>query len=174
MKKQILLRLITFDILVNLLVAAFDDGVFALGDVSKDHDRLLDENRVPESDIHAPLWNVIVEGHRHDAVEDKAARLLVAGRSITILDPEADETYPAPGVNATLDSEGGASYAVTTETIAEGLKRALEGTFKNADDEQKEMLRESVRELLANEGNFDADMATALWQVILFDEIVYA
>ena len=29
MKKQIFLRLITFDILVKLLVAAFDNGVFA-------------------------------------------------------------------------------------------------------------------------------------------------
>lgn len=170
MKKDIILRLLTFDILTNLLAS---NTLFGLHDVKNAHNRLLDANRVPDGEANAREWNAIVEGHRDDAVEDMAARLLLAGRPVTLLDADAEDVYPARGVRARLGVSDGL-YDITLDNVAEGLARAFDGTFKNADGFQKTFAREGVRALLADEGDFDADMADTLMQVILFDEAVYA
>lgn len=166
MKKQIILRLLTFDILSRLLLHLSGDAAnrsrLVLADPTPDHDRLLNENKVPADDLHASMWNGIVEGHREDPPSDKAARLLIAGRTVTILDRGPENMHPARG-----------AYAITMENIADGLARALDGRVRKADREEVEFLGKSVKVLLGEDGRFDPDMAILLWQVILFDEVVY-
>lgn len=107
-------------------------------------------------------------------IEDKVAYYLELGGKILITDycsEEDDEPYTDKGMKV----NGIINYAVDLEDIRNGIQDALNGEFKHNDDENNvDWARESAYNLAYAPENFDADNVTALIQVILFNEIIYA
>lgn len=107
-----------------------------------------------------------------DFREDRIARLLLAGRPVTVVDYNADgETYDGAGLPAVVGEDGEARYTVDLKAILAGLSRAASGKVA----EEPAMAKKAFDAFLRDEEEpcFDAGEGDALWQSILFGEIVY-
>lgn len=105
---------------------------------------------------------------------DTAARILLAGGTVEFLDlwaEEPDEIYSESGY---FEADAGV-YPVTLGEIVNGMARIESGEWNAFDDENRNIAREDLTELLkgADETCLDLDEADWIMQVILFNEIVY-
>ena len=145
---------LTHDILVNLISSATYDSPWLGIDYDKDK----------------------CDGHlkSEDCPEDVAADILLAGGSIRFFDyyaEDAREVYSDKGV--WVSDFRAAVYTVTLEDIKNGISRALDGLFITEGSADRYYAQIAAEALLADEGDFDANDADRLMQVILFNEIVY-
>lgn len=105
----------------------------------------------------------------YDCIEDKMAKILLAGKSVEIVDFFADDDNDFYGeLPHKWDSDGESMhYTITLNDIEKGLAKAF--------DSNNECVRECAHEYLEHEysGNWDAAMAETLMQVIIFGELVY-
>lgn len=102
-----------------------------------------------------------------DCMEDKCAKILLHGFSITVYDmyAEAEDDYHG-NLPHTWDNEAEVmEYAVTLKDIEQGLAKALDAGGYPA---------KSAHNLInAEDGNFDLPQAETLVQFIIFGEEIY-
>lgn len=109
------------------------------------------------------------DANENDCYEDKLARLLLAGKTIEIIDKyaeDADEYYGnLPHVWVWNEYEYEMIYTVSLDDIKRGIQSCLDG-----DDYLSECARNLVH---SDEGNFDSPQAENILQVVLFGEMIY-
>lgn len=151
MKTKTIVSNLTQEDIVNLLsTASYGSFWCALDYDPKDYDSL--ENKSE--------W---------DSIEDKMAKILLAGKSVGIADFYADDDKDFYGkLPHEWDSEGESmNYTITLKDIEKGLAKAF--------DSSNGWVRECAHEYLEYEDSIDWDitMAETLMQVIIFGEQVY-
>lgn len=160
MKTKIIIKEITHDEIVNLLSTAIYGSHFLGLDYDSNEYRKLPN---PEE---------------YDCIEDRCAKLLLNGKSITVYDmyaeDEEDFHWKLPHSwdcdNLTMD------YTVTLKDIISGLQRSLDGTFKTNDgcDNEIECARRCMMEFMTEYSTmFDQLTAEILMQIIVFNQIIY-
>lgn len=158
---------LTHEDLVRLLSTGVvdGDGAFSLEYDKDDYDGLPDDVKSPD-----------------DCLEDKAAKILLAGKSVEVVDWDADgEYYGGADLVARVEDDGEVRYAVNMQAIADGLENAANGDFISSGTMEKDILQERryVRKAFdsfaqgEDSDDFDADYAQTLVQVILFNEVIY-
>lgn len=113
-------------------------------------------------------YRMLKDADENDSFEDKLARLLLAGKTIEIVDKYAedwDEFYGNLPHVWNYDEYGGMVYTVSLDDIKRGIQACLDG-----DDYLSECARNLVH---ADEGNFDSPQAENILQVVLFGEMIY-
>lgn len=113
-------------------------------------------------------YRMLKDADESDSFEDKLARLLLAGKTIEIVDKYAedwDEYYGNLPHVWNYDEYGGMVYTVSLDDIKCGIQACLDG-----DDYLSECARKLVH---ADEGNFDSPQAENILQVVLFGEMIY-
>ena len=107
-----------------------------------------------------------------DCREDIWAKCLLAHHVIKCQDFNAEgETYGNLG--RVIKKDESAVYFVGLGDIVRGLERCADGAFKSDDGSEKGWLRECWCALIDQSEDFDYPMASALMQIIMFNELVY-
>lgn len=148
---------ITHDDLVNL----FSTSLFGSNYLSAEYDK----------DFYNSLDPSLKKG---DCFEDKLADTLLNGGKVYFFDSYSEgEVYASNGEVIENDyGEEYAMYSVTLTDIIKGLEKCTNGTYKTNDDVQ--YVKSCFDSLIDEDScDFDYDMADALIQVILFNEIIY-
>ena len=136
-----------------------------------------------EALYHKPTYNDLPDKDAEDCLEDKCAKVLLAGGTIKVIDFYADGVgYAGNDVPFLIKNDDTVEYTVDLKRIIDGLENAANGEFIPSSDHDADILQERkyVREafdefsLGEDAGGFDADYADALVQIILFGEIIYA
>lgn len=112
-----------------------------------------------------------------DFLEDRCAKVLLAGGKIRITDYNADGVgYTGNDVPFKIGNEDKATYTVDLKHIISGLQKAANGDFIPCGiDGEKDALREAFDDLAKGDaGDLDYPEADMLMQIILFGEIIYA
>lgn len=112
-------------------------------------------------------YHALPNADDNDCYEDVLAKLLLAGKSIEIIDKQSeDEDDHYGNLNHKWDNDDEVMvYIVTLKDIIDGLQRALD-----CDDEWILMC---VHNFATQNGNFDLYQAEALLQYIIFGEVIY-
>lgn len=105
-----------------------------------------------------------------DCREDIWAKALLAGKSIQAIDYYAEDEVYSP--NATLDEDGNGVYTLDMKSVLKGLQNAIDGKFKNAEDERDYVI-DCVIDFLKGDGSMDLPEAETLMQIIMFNEVIY-
>lgn len=157
MKTTTIVSDITHDDIVNLLSTALYGSTY----MSADYDEERYKRLFKESDCY----------------EDKMARILLDGGSITITDSyaeSADELNGKKGKwNEDLDE---AQYVINLNDIKEGLQMAMDGTFKvneGSEDSERRWAKKVVTNMMAEDGDYDLPDADMIMQIICFGGLVY-
>lgn len=102
-----------------------------------------------------------------DCIEDKLARLLLAGKSIVVSDLYAEDERDKYGtLPAKWDKvKGSMNYALTLEDIKKGIELAL--------NSGNEYHRDCAMHLIDGGYDFDLPEAEAILQIIVFGEEIY-
>lgn len=151
MKVQIKVNEVDQEHLVSLFSTAFYGSDYLIG-------------RLPDDET--------VERHDGECWEDIAARHILKGGHLDVDDTYADgDVYSELG---RIDPEReGTTYRIGLEDIVRGLENAANGTFKEANDDEREAAREFFFELVENDGELDSVGAEYLMQIILFGGVIY-
>lgn len=149
MKVEIKITDITHDDLVNLLSTAWCGSCWiGLNYDSIEYFELSQEQKYGDN-----------------CIEDKMAGLLLAGKSVEIIDAycmDKDEFYGT--LPHRYDEYGDMRYTVTLEDIKRGLEKAYQDNY----------LRECLNNLINDDSyNLDQPQAESLVQCILFGEVIY-
>lgn len=152
---------LTHDDLVNLLSFCTDGGDGTLGLEFRRQDYIALPKEVRGDD---------------DCLEDKAAKILLAGGTIRVIDWDADGVaYNGAYLQAKIVDEA-AYYPVTLQNIKDGLVNAVNGdiiTWQGGTSDIKNVRESFDRFAEEDSPDFDADDAKTLRQVILFNELIY-
>ena len=115
----------------------------------------------------------------NDSIEDKLARLLLAGKTIIIFDTlaECEEDFYG-SLWHTFDGEHNTmDYMVSLKDIKNGLQKCIDGTFKKTigceTEEESYMRRCMVNFMNPESGDFDQPQAESIMQVIIFGGLIY-
>ena len=157
MKTKTIVSDITHDDIVNLLSTALYGSTY----MSADYDEERYKRLFKESDCY----------------EDKMARILLDGGSITITDSyaeSADELNGKKGKwNEDLDE---AQYVLTLNDFKEGLQMAMDGTFSDCSNatSAKSWARKVCCEMMkGDDADYDLPDADMIMQIICFGGLVY-
>jgi hypothetical protein len=96
-------------------------------------------------------------------------RLFQEGGTIKVATDNDIEIYGT--LRNAINRLGDRVYFVSLEDIQRGLKNALDGNFKANGEE--DLIAAYGAFTLFKSGEFDVSDASVLWQIILFNEIVY-
>lgn len=145
MKAEVTIKEITKDDLVNL----FSIGITGSNFLGCDYDK--------------KTYQSLPDASEDDCIEDKLAKLLLAGHSIELLDMESEDHY------GTLESHycaeyGYMAYKVTLEDIKKGLQAAA------VNEDTADYFIDFIKE---DAYNLDLIGGEALLQVIMFNEVIY-
>lgn len=149
MKTRTVIEEITHDDLVNLLSTATFGNEWL--------DMQFDRSKVERED--------------GDCYEDIAAKILLAGGTIEMIDnyaEDSDDVYSNTGYWET----DAAIYPITLEDIKRGLANAADMNINNDVGEKKYALR-AYYNFAEDDEDLDFCYADALMQVIMFNEIIY-
>ena len=99
----------------------------------------------------------------------------MAGGTIDVIDlDEEGEIYGGADVEASLSADDRVHYHVSLRAIEDGLVNAANGDFVVNDSSDFCQAKDAFEAFAdAANGDFDASHACALWQVILFGEVIY-
>lgn len=152
---------LTHEDLVSLISAGITDGDnnFGIDYDPKHYEALPKESR-----------------SKDDCLEDKIAKILLSGGKVRVTDYDAEGVkYEGANLKAkVLNNEESVRYDVDLNAIRSGLINAANGTTLDYGGEAK-YLKEAFEAFCQDEEEslFDAEYAMALWQAILFNEVVY-
>lgn len=148
MKTKTIITEITHDDLVDLFsTALYDSYVFGAYYLPKDYVGLEDPN---------------------DCLEDVFAKILLAGKSIYVIDRESEDYDDVYGeLPHKLNGEGNIEYKVCLEDVKNGIAKAL--------DSGKEWARHCATEFINkdNSSEWDNPRAEELIQWIIFGDSIY-
>jgi len=106
---------------------------------------------------------------RNDCIEDKCAKLLLAGKAIFVFDAYAedeDEFYGKFNHEWINGDDGiGMKYTINLENIKDGIQKCLEG--------ENNWLRDCAKHLMYEPYALDLPEAEAILQKIVFGELIY-
>ena len=111
-----------------------------------------------------------------DGLEERCAKVLLAGGKIRITDYDADGAgYPGNDVPFRIGDEGQATYTLSLDNIIDGLENAANGSFIRCGiDGEAEVVREAFDDFAkSDESDLDYGEADMLMQIILFGEVIY-
>lgn len=111
-----------------------------------------------------------------DGLEERCAKVLLAGGKIRITDYDADGAgYSGNDVPFKIGDEGQATYTLSLDNILSGLENAANGDFIPCGiNGEEEVIREAFDNLAkGDEGDLDYGEADMLMQIILFGEVIY-
>lgn len=160
-KQRITIEELSHEDLVNLISTGITDGSMYL-------------------DILCPrkAYDALPDKAADDCAEDRCAKVLLAGGSVFVVDYDADgQAYGNLPHKVSEDDD--VYYTVTLKDIIAGLERAACDEFTHCDDadgaaREREYLQEAFNEFSDEDsGGFDMNYADALWQIILFNELIY-
>ena len=150
MKIKVTITEISHDDLVDLISTAFTySSIFVV-----DYDSI-EYEQLPNTD------------ENNDCIEDKMAKLLLAGKSVKFCDTYAEDSSDSHGSKLPheYDSDYGVmDYTVTLKDIKKGLQKALNKGGYSA---------ECAMNLINADGNLDQPQAEGLVQYIIFGEPIY-
>ncbi len=111
-------------------------------------------------------YRMLKDASENDCFEDKLARLLLAGKTIEIVDKYAEDWDEYYGnLPHVWNEESGMVYTVSLDDIKRGIQSCLDGDL---------YISECARNLVhADEGNLDSQQAENILQVVLFGEMIY-
>lgn len=111
-------------------------------------------------------YHELKDANENDCFEDKLARLLLAGKTIEIVDKYSEDAeFYGNLPHVWDDEEFEMIYTVSLEDIKNGLQACLDG-----DDYISECARNLVN---ADEGNLDLPQAENLLQMCVYGEMIY-
>jgi len=113
---------------------------------------------------------------RNDTLEDRCAKVLLAGGKIRITDYDADGIgYAGNDVPYKVGDEDEVTYTVSLDNILSALENAANGEFIFCGmDNEAEYVRKAFEDFAkGEEGDLDYTEADTLMQIILFGEIIY-
>lgn len=148
---------ISHDEIVNLLSTAMYGSTYLSAEYDKDFYNSIPENK-----------------KQGDCYEDKMADVLLNGGEIYIYDNDSDgEAYGSKGEVISNDyGEEYTQYTITLADLIEGLEKCANSTYNVQNDSK--YLKQCFDEFADEDScSFDLEMADALMQVILFNELVY-
>lgn len=109
-----------------------------------------------------------------DTAEDIATSILLSGGNVRFIDYNAEDSDDVNSDKGVWDADADrAFYEVTLKDIEDGIQNALVGAFKVSSFSDEHYAKIAAEALLADDGDFDANDADRLMQIILFREIVY-
>lgn len=113
-----------------------------------------------------------------ECFEDKLAKMLLNGKTITIYDmyAEYEEDFHGSLWHQWDEDNGTMDYQVSLKDIEKGLQKCFDGTFKvnNGCDEEIPYMRKCVTNLINIEnGDLDLPQAENILQVVVFGQIIY-
>ena len=125
-----------------------------------------------------------IEHNESDCLEDIMAKILLHEGFIKVIDHRAEgDVYGQ--LNHEIDPEDeyeSVTYFVGYDDIKRGFERAADGLFNAGENSEyinwRDMTIGCARRsfdafVMCEDGDFDADAAECLLQIILFDEIIY-
>ena len=128
-------------------------------------------------DYDAEVYNHCPDKKGNDCLEDKIARILLNGGSITISDLYADDENDFYGeLRHEYDSSyRSMDYTVTIQDIENGLAKCASGDFEANEgcDNEHHYIAKCFNDLVACEGDLDLFEAQNLLQIILFGKLIY-
>ena len=145
MKVEVTIKEITKDDLVNL----FSIGLTGSNLLGCDYDK--------------KTYQSLPDAREDDCVEEKLAKLLLAGHSIELLVMESEDHYGSLESNYCVE-DGCMSYKVALEDIKKGLQAAA--VNKDTADYFMDFIKEVAY-------NLDSIGGEALLQFIMFNEVIY-
>ena len=147
MKVEVTIKEITKDDLVNL----FSIGLTGSSFLGCDYDK--------------KAYQSLSDASEDDCIEDKLAKLLLAGHSIELWDMEAEPADHYGNLESHYRKVYGCmAYKVTLEDIKKGLERIFrEGGWGAS----------YVMDLVEDNGGFDLDEAESVLQRIIFGQEIY-
>lgn len=109
-----------------------------------------------------------------DCIEDKWAKVLLAGKPIFIYDGYAEEISYGNLPHEWDEYEEAMRYTVTLEDIRNGLQNCADGTFKTNGKSDASYIKACFTDFIEyNSVTMDLTEAEALLQVIVFNELIY-
>jgi len=156
---QIKVKELSFDDIVNLLCTAITDGSQYLY-------------------LHNPkkAYETYCKVDPEDTLEDRCAKVLLAGKKIRVTDYDADGVgYPGNDVSFKENDDDSVTYTLDMDNILSGLENAANGSFiVSGSDNEVEAVREAFDEFAkGDDGDLDIEGADMLMQIILFGEVIY-
>lgn len=150
MKIKVTITEISHDDLVDLISTAFTYSTFLVANYDS-----IEYKQLPNAD------------ENNDCLEDKMAKLLLAGKSVEFCDRYAEDSSDSHGkLPHKYDSDYGTmDYTVTLEDIKKGLQKALNKGGYSAEC--------AMNLINADDGNLDQPQAEELVQYIMFGESIY-
>ena len=147
MKVEVTIKEITKDDLVNL----FSIGLTGSNFLGCDYDK--------------KTYQSLPDAREDDCIEEKLAKLLLAGHSIELLDMEAEPEDHYGNLESHYCAEDGyMAYKVTLEDIKKGLQAAA------VNEDTADYFIDFIKE---DAYNLDSIGGEALLQVIMFNEVIY-
>lgn len=130
------------------------------------------------SDYDSNEYNKLPSPDDCKCYEDKLAKLLLNGKSITICDQyaEDEEDFYGKLPHEWDDESLTMDYKVTLKDILIGFQRCLDGTFKanKGCGNEVSYMRKCMINLIDHEnGDLDLPQASDIMQVVVFGQIVY-
>jgi len=152
------IEFITHNEIVCLLLTAIDGSTYLSAEYDKD------------------FYNSIPENKRHGSChEDKMADVLLNGGEIYIYDNDSEgEIYGIRKATVTTNKYGEkrTQYTITLADLIDGLEKCINSTYKVQNDSK--YLKQCFDEFVDEDScSFDIEMADALMQVIVFNELAY-
>ena len=150
MKIKVTITEISHDDLVDLISTAFTYSTFLVANYDS-----IEYKQLPNAD------------ENNDCLEDKMAKLLLAGKSVEFCDRYAEDSSDSHGnLPHMYDNDYGTmDYTVTLEDIKKGLQKALNKGGYSAEC--------AMNLINADDGNLDQPQAEELVQYIMFGESIY-
>ena len=145
MKVEVTIKEITKDDLVNL----FSIGLTGSNFLGCDYDK--------------KTYQSLTDSREDDCIEEKLAKLLLAGHSIELLDMEAEDNYGSLESHYCAE-DGYMAYKVTLEDIKKGLQAAA------VNEDTADYFIDFIKE---DASNLDLIGGEALLQIIMFNELIY-
>lgn len=112
-----------------------------------------------------------------DCLEDRCAKVLLAGKKIRVTDDDADGVgYPGNDVPFRVNGDDSVTYTLGLDNVLSGLENAANGDFilSGNSDNEKSAVREAFDEFAkGDDGDLDIEGADMLMQIILFGEVIY-
>ena len=152
MKTKTIITEITHDDLVNL----FSTACYGSQWLSCNYD--------------SPTYHALPNASIDDCLEDKLAKMLLAGKTIELCDyyaEDAEDVYVDGDIPHTWDKEEMCMvYTISLEDVKNGLQKAF--------DSDNEWERKCAKNLITDDGyNLDQPEAEYLCQMIMFEEQIY-
>lgn len=113
---------------------------------------------------------------REDCAEDRWAKVLLSGKTISFVDHYAEEIHYGElpyEIDRAEDGDGNVTYEVSLKDIINGLQRCADGTFKVNGKHEREYMFNCFDTFKESDGGMDNPQAEALVQIIIFGELIY-